>query len=99
MFVLSSPSSEPAGILLATTLTKVILVLRAFSKCYLRKGFLNLIPSRTSVYRHLFLAIASASVIKLPSSDKSLFLEISREVIPVFLAIYAANISKPLSLK
>jgi hypothetical protein len=99
LLVLSSPSRLPGGILLPTTLTKVILVFRAFSKCCFKKGFLRRMPSKIRVSKHLFLAIASARVTRLPSSLRSLFLEMSSLVIPVFFPTSEANISKPLSLK
>ena len=76
-----------------------MLVFKAVSKCDFKNGFRRRMPVRSKVLRALFYPIPYAMVIRLASSDISLFLEISRYVMPRLCWMLRANSSKPWSLK
>ena len=81
------------------TYCKVIFFFNASHKCVFKYGFLILSPVISIVLIVLFIMRASARIIKLPSSDKSLLLAMSKNVMPSFKASSSANRSKPASEK
>jgi len=72
---------------------------RAGSKCCLRYGLRILREERSRVCIDLFFIKESASVIRLPSSVRSLFFAISRNFKPLLKAKACAKTSKPVSVK
>jgi hypothetical protein len=87
------------GGILPRTFYKVMFLRKAGSKCCLRKGLRILREERSSVCNALFFIKASASVIRLLSSVRSLFFAISRNFKPLLKARAFAKTSKPVSVK
>ena len=88
----------PGGIL-PRTLCSVIFFFNATFKCWLRYGLRIDIPVRSIVSKVSLCTRASAKVIRLASSERSLFFDMSRFKIPLLFPRAFANSSNPTSVK
>jgi hypothetical protein len=81
--------------ILPSTVCKLMFSMRAGSKYYLQKGFRMCKPFKIIFFKDWFLVKEFTRLIKLPSSEISLFLDMSSDSIPLFSAIALPNSPKP----